>query len=197
MGESPASPILAAARARARRPAADRVVLLLAGFFAFVAASALVAVAALRTPTVDAWLMARVQRELGALGVPVSMGLQLELLPPRIVFTHVVVPSLDGSDPALSVARVEVTPRLAPLLVGRILIDELRLERPHVRLVVKGGAVRNLALPKAAKSDSPANPIVSVPVRTLAISGATVDLDLEGDLVVIGGLDADARLGDV
>jgi translocation and assembly module TamB len=183
------------ARARARRSASDRVVLALAGLFALAALLVVSALAALRVPTVDAWIMRRVEREVAALGVPATMQMHLEYLPPRLVFTNVVVPSLDGSDAALSVPRIEVRPRLAPLLVGRVLIDELRVERPHVRVVFKGGAVQNVKLPKS-EEEKPRAPVIHVPLRTLAISDATLDLDLEGNLIVVGGLDADARLTD-
>lgn len=182
------------ARARARRSAGDRIVLVVAGFFAFVAMLVVGAVVALRTPKVDAWIIARVQKELATIGVPATMKMHLELLPPRVVLTDVVVPSLDGSDAALSVPRIDVRPRLAPLIVGRFLIDELRVERPHVRVVVRGGAVQNVALPKSKSSQSPGP--VHVPVRTVSISDATLDLDIDGNLVVVGGLDSDARLTD-
>ena len=85
------------ARARARRGAGDRVVLGVAVFFALVAFVLVGAVAALRTPKVDAWLMARVQRELAAIGVPVTMQMHLEFVPPRIVLTDVVVVALATS----------------------------------------------------------------------------------------------------
>ncbi len=182
------------ARARARRGAGDRVVLGVAVFFALVAFVLVGAVAALRTPKVDAWLMARVQRELAAIGVPVTMQMHLEFVPPRIVLTDVVVPSLDGSDAALSVPRIEIRPRLAPLIVGRFLIDELRVDRPHVRVVVHRGAVKNVALP-AGGASARTGP-VRVPVRTLSVSDASLDLDIDGNLFVVGGLDADARLTD-
>jgi translocation and assembly module TamB len=183
------------ARARARRTVGDRIVLGAAAFFALVAVTLLLAVAALRTPRFDAWLMARVQRELAAAGVPATMSMHLELLPPRLVFTDVVVPSLDGSDPALAVPRLEIRPRLAPLLVGRVLIDELRVERPRVRVVLEGGEVRNVALPKT-EGKKERSPIIHIPLRTLSVSDATLDLDIEGDLVVVDGFDADARLAD-
>ena len=182
-------------RARARRTLGDRLVLATAAFFALVAMALIGAVAALRTPQVDAWIMARVQRELAAIGVPATMNMHLELLPPRLVFTDVVVPSLDGSDAALSAPRVEVRPRLTPLLVGRVLIDELRVERPHVRLVLHGGEIRNVALPKSeTKTEKTA--VIHVPLRTLSLSDASLDLDVEGDLFVVDGFDADARLED-
>ncbi len=183
------------ARARARRSSSDRVVLAVAGLFATIASLVVAAVAMLRVPTIDAWVIGRVEREVAALGVPATMRMHLDLVPPRLVFTDVVVPSLDGSDAALAVPRIEVIPRLAPLLVGRVLIDELRIERPHVRLVVKNGDVQNVSLPKR-EAAQPRAPVIHVPLRTLAVSDATLDLDVEGNLFVVGGLDADARLTD-
>lgn len=181
-------------RARSKRRVSDNFVLLLAGLFASVSVLLIASVAALRLPTVDAWIAERVHRELLTLGIPATMGMHVELLPPRIVLTNVVIPSLDGSDPALSIPRLEVRPRLSPLIVGRFLVDELRVERPHVRVVVAAGEVKNLSLPHGDGKKSPG--VLHLPIRTLAVTDATLDLDIEGDLFVINGLDADARLTD-
>src|SRR5688500_2307630 len=49
-----------------------------------------------------------------------------------------------GDDPVLSVERFLLRPKLLPLLRGRVLIDELHLTGPNIRIAIDTAGVSNL-----------------------------------------------------
>ena len=132
---------------------------------------------------------ARVLKE--QLGLTASYHVELKLLPLRLTVEQLVVPASDGGTPALSVARVAVTPRIFSLLSGKLDAGDLEVDRPQARLVIREGKIQNLSyhLPELPKNNRPASK--QAPFGSLSVGDARFNLDIDGVHVDTGELDLD------
>jgi translocation and assembly module TamB len=153
-----------------------------------------------RTPAVRARgveLVSAVLRE--ELGLEARFSLEIELLPPAVVLTGLTLPASDGGGPAVQVERARVAPRLFSLIAGQLDAGDIELERPRVRLVIEHGAPANLSLrlPKSSEKE-PSGPPSRLPFRSLAVSQASVDLDLRdaGTQLRLDEIDLDIAAGE-
>jgi translocation and assembly module TamB len=161
-----------------------------------------------RTPRVRAEavrLVASILRD--ELGLEAHFSLDIELLPPAVVLTGLTLPASDGGTPAVQIERARVAPRLFSLIAGRLDAGDIEIEHPRVRLIIENGEPKNLALRlPPSKPKDPSEPPPRLPFRSLAISQASVDLDLRDaathlrldeidlDLATGEGLVVDGRL---
>ncbi|HEY8370351.1 MAG TPA: hypothetical protein VIM86_13655, partial [Thermodesulfobacteriota bacterium] len=113
----------------------------------------------------------------------------IRFLPPSVELVGIRAASRARPDlPAVLVARrlrVSLDPVL--LVVGRVDLDQVRLEEPEVTLVVDGSDVLNLPVPRARPDDEPrAGGGLQVVVGTVAVDGGRVRLEFprEGPLTI-------------
>lgn len=124
-----------------------------------------------------------VQRELRAqLGLTARFDLRLELLPPAVVLRGLRIDAADGA-PAIAVEKVRVAPRFFSLLGGKLNVGDVELLRPVVKLVIAGGRPINLALRLPPSEPAPADAegfdLKKLPLRSLTVEEARIDLSLE------------------
>jgi len=148
---------------------------------------ALVGVAAVRfTPQASAWLL---EREAAAFfHRPVSVGgLSFRLVPPQIEVTDLRVAGPTPADePFLEVPRATIVPSLVPLFDQRIVLTQVMVDRPRVR--VRAFRSGGDDLPRLG-GDGPGRP---VQIRRLVVAGGELLLDhervpLDLDLPEVGG----------
>ena len=160
--------------------------------FALVGAIPLTGGVVLRSRPVQKWAVAETSRILREqLGVSARFEVELELIPLRLAVTNLVVPSNDGGPPALRTQEVAVSPRLFSLLAGRIDVGDVELEESQVRLVLRNGRVENVSY-RFPTTSGKRPPLVRSPFRSLAVTGARLDLQVDDTRVVTEDIDIDA-----
>jgi translocation and assembly module TamB len=112
----------------------------------------------------------------------------VSLWPLGLVLRDVTLHSSDGGPPALTAPRVAISPRLFSLLAGRIDAGQISVEQPRLRLIVKDGALANLALRLPEPSGAPGG---QVPIASLAITDAHVSAQIDGVSVESEAIDLD------
>src|SRR5262245_39494760 len=83
------------------------------------------------------WSATLVARGLSAsLSRPVSVGSVIyRLVPFEVELVDIQVASLEAGDPpSIEIPRVVITPSLAPLRGGRIVLSRVKVESPHIRI---------------------------------------------------------------
>lgn len=123
-------------------------------------------------------------------GVDASYAVRVELVPLHLVLENVVVRASDGGAPALRARRISVTPRLFSLLSGRLDAGDVEIEESHARIVLRDGELANVRY-RLPKSNAPAKPLERAPFASLALTDASLDLDVDGFRVKTGPLDID------
>jgi hypothetical protein len=116
------------------------------GLLALIGAAPFVAALLISSGPLQGWAeeeAARVLRE--ELGLSARYRARLRLLPLRLSVEDLVVPASDGGSPAFTAESVGVAPRVFALFGGRLDLGEIDISRPHARLVVKDGKIRNLS----------------------------------------------------
>jgi translocation and assembly module TamB len=128
------------------------------------------------------------------LGVDANYDLQLRLWPLSVTLRNIRVEATDGGTPFLTAQSATARPKIFGLLAGKVVIDEIEIEQPKARVVMKGGKLQNLALelPDTPKSTGP----VKAPFSVVSASEAEVDLDIDGVRVVGHEIDADVTADD-
>ncbi|MCU0655846.1 MAG: translocation/assembly module TamB domain-containing protein [Polyangiaceae bacterium] len=167
----------------------------LCGALALVGLLPLLLALLVRLPWAQRQSAALVQRELrAALGLAAGFTLRAEILPPAVVLEGVRVDAADGT-PALSAERLRVSPRVFPLLSGKLNVGDVELLRPSIKLVIAGGRPTNLTLrlPETQGSSEAPLDLKKLPLRSVAIEEARVDLALEdqGLRLLLDDLDLD------
>ena len=136
------------------------------------------------------WAASETTRLLDAeLGIVADYRVRLSLWPLGLELRDVTLYSNDGGAPALVAPRLTIRPRLFALLSGRVDAGQISIEEPSVRVVVKNGALVNLALtlPERSPGSGPARlPNVSVAITDARFSG-----DIEGVQVESPAIDLD------
>src|ERR1700754_1259381 len=107
------------------------------------------------------WARGIATRETRALvaqyGVNASYELDLRLWPLSVSLRNVRVEASDGGTPFLTVRRATARPKIFGLLAGKVVVDQIEIDRPTARVVLEGGKLKNLALnlPDTPKSEHP------------------------------------------
>lgn len=126
------------------------------------------------------------------LGVEATFKVETSIIPLRLAVTDLRVPSTDGGSPAVAARLIAVSPRLFSLLAGRIDVGDIELEDSAVRLVLRENKLMNLALRLPESKDETAPDLKRAPFRTLAITNARLDLDIDGARIKTDSIDVDA-----
>jgi translocation and assembly module TamB len=134
------------------------------------------------------------QKLIADYGVRASYELELRLWPLSVTLRNVRVDASDGGTPFLTARRASARPKIFGLLAGKLVIDQIEIEQPHARVVMKDGKLQNLGLklPEQPKSDAPFKP----PFSVVSASEAEVDVDVDGIHVIGHEIDADVTSDD-
>ena len=170
-------------RHRPRREWGRGVARVLCAVLALVGVLPFAAGVVIRSPWARAWAAREAQRVLKAQGVVATFEPAVRMWPLAIELERLRVESNDGGAPALECARLFVRPRLFGLLAGKILIHQIDVDQPHARLVLRDGAIANLAIESGGTSSK--GP-VHAPFDSFSVTDGSLDLDADG-------LRADAR----
>jgi translocation and assembly module TamB len=147
-----------------------------------------------RSAWARAWAAQKSEELLRQQGVVAAYAPSIHVWPLAVELAHMRVESSDGGPAALACERVRVRPKLFALLAGKLAVDQVELDQPKLRLVLRGGEVANLALPK---TNDPAHkgPVRS-PLQTLALTDASLDIDVDDVHVLARAVDLDVTAED-
>jgi translocation and assembly module TamB len=148
----------------------------------------------LRSAWARTWAAQKSEELLRQQGIVAAYAPSIHVWPLAVELAHLHVESSDGGPAALACERVRVRPKLFALLAGKLTVDQVELDQPKLRLVVRGGEVANLHLPKPTE---PAHkgPLRS-PLQTLALTDASLDLDIDNVRVWARAVDLDVTAED-
>ncbi len=145
------------------------------------------------------WLRGIALREtsrlLAAQGISATYKVEVSLLPVSVSVVALQVESSDGGPPLVTADRVAVRPKFFALLSGKLAIDQIEVDSPRVRLIVKDGQIQNLAF-KIPKSTTKDHAPFHAPFNVVAVTDADVDLDVDGTHVVAQDIDVDVTVDD-
>jgi translocation and assembly module TamB len=179
---------------RSRPPAWDRrIAQALCMVLAFVGLLPFLTAFVVRSAWARSFAARTTQRLIAEHGVVAHYEPAFRIWPMAIELDRARVESNDGGAPVLEAARILVRPRLFALLAGKLAIDQIDLDSPRVRAVVREGKLVNLALPS---NDAPSGGPLHAPFDTFSVTDASVDLDVDGIRVGASGIDADATAED-
>ncbi|HEX6308534.1 MAG TPA: AsmA family protein [Longimicrobiales bacterium] len=137
------------------------------------------------------------ERASAALGRDVQVQrFGVRLFPPAIALEAVTIGGPTTRDSALVTAdRVELRPKLLPLLRRRIVIDEIALDRPLLRLEIAADSTSNLPTLAAADSTA-AGGDAELSIRRLRVSGGSLIYRdaTTGATVHLSGIDQTLKL---
>src|SRR6188768_690234 len=146
----------------------------------------------LSSATVENWAARETSRILQEqLGLAASFRVELKLLPLRVTVSQLIVPASDGGTPALSVARVAVTPRIFSLLAGRLDAGDVEIDQPKARLVISDGKLQNLRYRLPQPSKKARAPSKQAPFSSLSVGDGHFVLEIDGVHVDTGEVDLD------
>ncbi len=169
-------------RKRATRPQASPrdwghlVALVLCVVFAVIGAVPLTLGFLVRTGPVRRWAATETARLLSEqLGLVARYQVAVQAWPMRIDLDNLEVDASDGGTPFLTVERVAVRPRPFSLLSGKLDAGDVEIIGPRLRLVMKKGEIKNLALkvPAAEERDEPTT--LRPPLASVTITDARID----------------------
>ena len=186
---------LAARRRRRRRDWGRVVARVLCAVLALIGVVPFVATLVVRSVWARDWAARETQRLLRQQGVVASYAPSLRVWPLAVELDRVRVESTDGGAPVLECNRVALRPRLFALLAGKLAIDQIDLDGPHVRAVIKDGKLENLTLKpqgEGSKHDGPFH----APFNTFSLTDAAVDLTLDGVHLSAESIDLDVTADD-
>ncbi len=141
------------------------------------------------------WAARETQRLIRQQGVIASYAPALRVWPLAVELDRVRVESSDGGAPVVECDRVALRPRLFALLAGKLAIDQIDLDGPRVRAVLRDGKLANLAIKPQESSDKHAGPL-HAPFNTFSVTDGAVDLDLDGVKVAGQSIDLDVTADD-
>jgi translocation and assembly module TamB len=181
------------------RPAAERdwgavVALTLCFVFAVVGVAPFGLGAVLRSSWVERRAVLETERLLHEHGVDASYRVNVRLWPVAIELGDLSVASTDGGGPAITSPRARMSPRFFALLSGRFAIDQIEIDAPVIRLDVREGQIKNLAVKMPEKSAS-TGPLRS-PFSVFSVADARVDLTVDGVHGSAAEIDVDVTADD-
>jgi translocation and assembly module TamB len=147
-----------------------------------------------RTPWARSIVVAETRKVIKGVGVDANYDVDLRLWPLSVTLRNIRVEATDGGTPFLTASRASARPKIFGLLAGKLIIDQIEIEQPSARVVMKKGQLQNLALklPETSKETGP----IKAPFSVVSASDATVDLDIDGIRVVAREIDADVTTDD-
>jgi len=126
-------------------------------------------------------------------GIVARYDLALRIWPLAVELTKVRVDATEGKVPFLECDRVRVRPKIFALLAGKLAIDQVELDEPRVRAAVRDGKLANFTLKQGeTKSSGPFH----APFNALALTDASVDLDVDATRLQARSLDLDVTAED-
>ncbi|HEX3772118.1 MAG TPA: hypothetical protein VHV30_14680, partial [Polyangiaceae bacterium] len=123
------------------------------------------------------WAASETQRLLKEQGIVASYAPSLRVWPLAVVLDGVRVESTDGGAPVVECDRVALRPRLFALLAGKLAIDQIDLDAPRIRAVVRDGKIQNLAV-KSQESGPKSQGPIHAPFNTFSVTDGAIALDL-------------------
>ena len=145
----------------------------------------------MRSEPLQQWAAGETSRLLlQQLGLKATFTVELSLIPLRLAINELTVLATDSEQPAIVADSVEVRPRFFSLLAGRIDVGDITLEDTQVRLIVRDGKVQNVAyhFPQAREKA----PLDRAPFRSLAVTNAQLDIQIDDTHIQTGSIDIDA-----
>lgn len=138
---------------------------------------------------------AETRKVLAGFGVNATYDLRLDLWPLSVSLRNLRVEASDGGTPFLTARRASARPKIFGLLAGKLVIDQIEVDQPSARVVLKDGKLANLALnlPESKKKDE--GPF-KAPFSVVSASEAEVDLDIDGVRLAAHEIDADVTADD-
>ncbi len=146
--------------------------------------------AVVRSPWARAWAVRESSRVLKEQGIVATYSVGVRFWPLSVELTNISVASNDGGAPLVATPRIRVKPRVLPLLSGKLEIDEIEIDAPRIRAVVRDGKLVSFDLPKS-QSNAPSEPVTRAPFDVFAITDAEIDLDIDGSRLLAHEVDAD------
>lgn len=121
-------------------------------------------------------------------GIVARYEVGVSLLPLAVELKNVRVESTDGQGPFLEARRALAKPRLFALIAGKLDIDQIEVESPRGRVVLKDGKLANLnvTIPES-KEKKP----FRAPFNVVSVSDADIDLVVD-DVLHLSLREADA-----
>ena len=171
------SSLPAVRRRRRRRDWGRQVARALCVLLALLGVLPCAATVAVRSAWARGWAARETERLLHEQGIEARYGMALKVWPLAVELTDVRIESSDQGVPLLECPRARARPKLFALLAGKLAIDQIEIDQPRIRVVVRDGQLVNLALPPA-KKDQPKT-VLHAPFNTFALTDAAVDLTVD------------------
>lgn len=130
---------------------------------------------------------------IATLGIDARYELDLRLWPLSVTLSNIRVNASDGGEPVLTAKKATARPKIFGLMAGKLMIDQIEVEQPHARVVIKDGNLANLKLdlPKGSKDDKKKT---RAPFSVVSTSEAYVDVTFEDKHIVAKEIDADVTV---
>ena len=162
---------------------------------AFVGALPFAAAIIVRSQRVRNWVTTETEALLRAQGIEATYSLGIRLWPPSVELTSVRIASPGASAPLLECQRVRIRPKILPLLAGKLAIEDISLDSPRLRLVVRNGKLENLPTVSSTPSSAPTGPF-HAPFNAVGITDAFAAIDLDGQWLELSSSDLDVTVED-
>lgn len=127
------------------------------------------------------------------LGIDARYELDLRLWPLSVTVSNVRVEATDGGTPFLTAKKATARPRIFGLMAGKVMIDQIEVDQPQARVVLKDKKLANLKLELPAEEKKAAKPS-RAPFSVVSTSEATVDVTVDDKHVVAREIDADVTV---
>lgn len=151
------------------------------------------AVLVVRSAWAKTWATAQARKVLEGQGIVARYEPSLRVWPLALQLDWIQVESSDGGAPLVTCAHVSLRPKLFALLAGKLAIDQIDLDAPRVRAIVRDGKLVNLKLPDTGP---PAEGPLHAPFNTFSVTDAAIDLELDGVGLKMRALDLDVSADD-
>lgn len=134
------------------------------------------------------------RKVLAGFGVDARFDVGVGLWPLSVSLRNIRVEATDQGGPFLTADRVTVRPRLFGLIAGKLIIDEIDVERPRARVVLDDGKLANLHLDLPESKDQA--PMKRLPFSVISASEADLDLTVDGKHASAHDIDLDVTSDD-
>ncbi len=163
---------------------------------ALVGALPLLATLLVRMPWVRERASTETAKVARTLGIRASYQLALHLWPLSVELTDLRVESTDNQGPALTAPKAFVRPRFFALLAGKVVIDQVELASPRVRVVMTDKRIVNLGIDLPESKPGEKSGPFHAPFGVVSMSNAALDLSYENNHLELYGVDADVSAED-
>ncbi|HEY8076367.1 MAG TPA: translocation/assembly module TamB domain-containing protein [Labilithrix sp.] len=139
---------------------------------------------------------AETRKVLTGFGVDARYELELRVWPLSVGLRNLRVNATDGGSPFLTAQSATAKPKIFGLLAGKLVIDEIEIEKPSARIVMHDGKITNLSLKLPETEKKTENGPWKAPFSVVSASDAKVDLFVDDTHVVADSIDADVTADD-